>query len=65
MLVRTAIGVVVLLGLGALAALVDRLRGSGRPILRTVAARVHWGIGVIAVGCLALFAVLLVEAVRS
>lgn len=65
MLVRTAMGVVVLLGLGALAALVDRLRRSGRPILKTLAERVHWGVGVVAVGCVALLALTAVEALRG
>lgn len=57
MLARTALGLALLVGVVALGAAVLQLRRSERPVLRTLATKVHWGAGVVALAFLAVFAV--------
>ena len=61
MLARTALGVTLLLAMLALGAGVVRWRRSDQPVVRRLAGRVHWGVGVIAVAFLVLLAVTAVQ----
>ncbi|MDQ2648634.1 MAG: hypothetical protein M3Z03_03660 [Actinomycetota bacterium] len=57
MLVRAAIGFVLLAGFVALGAWINDRRRSGQPWLRAAAGKAHWGVGVMALGALALLLV--------
>jgi hypothetical protein len=65
MLTKTVVGFGLLFALLALGAAVQRLRRSGRPGVRALADRVHWGVGVVAVGCAAVLLLAAVQLVRG
>lgn len=65
MLGRAAVGFAALAAFIALGAWINRRRRSGQPWLRAAAEKVHWAVGVVALGAVALLLVGAVAYVRG
>ena len=57
MALRAVLGFAALVAFVALGAWINRQRATGQPVVRLLAGKVHWAVGVMALGVLALLVV--------